>query len=113
MDDNTTADIQETEETPKDQYSIYNYLKGNPASIATVFTVLIAIVTFLAQVMTYMANKKTLVYWGFDGSYATLGTEGLLYSAIASIVQIIVQTFAMFWYAQTCEVYFENKQKSK
>lgn len=110
MDDNTTADIQETEETPKDQYSIYNYLKGNPASIATVFTVLIAIVTFLAQVMTYMANKKTLVYWGFDGSYATLGTEGLLYSAIASIVQIIVQTFALTWFMKTCEVYFEKKQ---
>lgn len=110
MDDNTTTGVQETEGTPKDQYSIYNYLKGNPASIATVFTVLIAIVTFLAQVMTYMTNKKTLVYWGFDGSYATLGTEGLLYSAIASIIQIIVQTFAAVWYAQTCEVYFENKQ---
>lgn len=110
MDDNTTTSVQETEEVPKDQYSIYNYLKENPASIATVFTVLIAVVTFLAQVKTYMTNKKTLVYWKFDSSYATLGTEGLLYSAIASIVQIIVMTFAAFWYAQTCNVYLEEKQ---
>ncbi len=110
MNENTVQNEQEITETPKNQYSIYNYLKGNPASIVTVFTVLIAIVTFLAQVITYMTNKKTLVYWGFDGSYATLGTEGLLYSAIASIVQILLQTIAMFWYVQTCDAYLENKQ---
>ncbi len=110
MNENNIQNEQEITEDLKSQYSIYNYLKGNPASIVTVFTVLIAIVTFLAQAMTYMTNKKTLVYWGFDGSYTTLGTEDLLYSAIISISQIISQTIAMFWYAKTCDVYLGIKQ---
>ena len=91
-------------------YSIYNYLKKNPATLVAIFTGVVTIITFLSQLLAYTVSKSTLAYWNFDTAYASFDKKSLLYSAIAAIVYVIIMCFSTMWFTKTCEVYIERKR---
>ena len=99
-------DISEDE----NQYSIYNYIKAHPGSLAIIFSSMVAIVTFFAQFTAFINNKNILEYWNIDSSYASWSSEGLLYSALASVVYVIVASLLSTWFSKTCDAYLEQKK---
>lgn len=120
--ESTTATILETvEELEKEQaeenkesferdYSIYIHFKTHPASGIASFSALVAVITFFAQLMTYIINKNVLEYWGYNVSYSSLGSDSLLYSAISAIVYGLVLALTVMWFLKTSDVYFERKR---
>ena len=44
------------------EYSIYIHYKPHPASAMASFSALVAVITFFAQLMTYIINKNVLEY---------------------------------------------------
>ena len=99
-------DISEDE----NQYSIYNYIKAHPGSLAIIFSSMVAVVTFFAQFTAFINNKNILEYWNIDSSYASWNSEGLLYSALASVVYVIVVSLLSTWFSKTCDAYLEQKK---
>lgn len=98
-----------TDSCEKD-YSIYNYFKAHPASVIACFSALVAVITFFAQLLTYLINKNVLDYWGYSADYASLGSGSLLYSAISAIAYGLVHSFAIMCFFRICDVYFERKR---
>ena len=99
-------DISEDE----NQYSIYNYIKAHPGSLVIIFSSMVAVVTFFAQFTAFINNKNILEYWNIDSSYASWNSEGLLYSALASVVYVIVVSLLSTWFSKTCDAYLEQKK---
>ena len=97
-------------ESSEEKYSIYNHLKSHPTSAIAAFSALVAIITFFAQLMTYIINKNVLDYWGFNVSYASLGNDSLLYSAISAIVYGLVLALSIVIYLKTCDAYLDRKR---
>lgn len=97
-------------ESSEEKYSIYNHLKSHPASAVAAFSALVATITFFAQLMTYIINKNVLEYWGYNVSYASLGNDSLLYSAISAIVYGLVLAVSIVLFLKTCDAYLERKQ---
>lgn len=94
----------------KDEYSIYNYIKSHPGSLAVIFSSVVAIITFFAQVTAFVNNKNTLEYWNIDSSYVSWNSNGLLYSALTSIVYVIVVSLLTTWFSEMCDAYLEQKK---
>lgn len=94
----------------ENQYSIYNYIKAHPGSLAIIFSSMVAVVTFFAQFTAFINNKNILEYWNIDSSYASWNSEGLLYSALASVVYVIVVSLLSTWFSKTCDAYLEQKK---
>jgi hypothetical protein len=51
-----------------------------------------------------------LEYWGYNVSYASLGGDSLLYSAISSIVYGLILALSVMWFLKTSDVYLERKR---
>lgn len=96
-------------ESSEEKYTIYNHLKSHPASAVAAFSALVATITFFAQLMTYIINKNVLEYWGYNLSYASLGNDSLLYSAISAIVYGLVLAVSIVLFLKTCDAYLERK----
>lgn len=96
-------------ESSEEKYSIYNHLKSHPASAVATFSALVTTITFFAQLMTYIINKNVLEYWGYNVSYASLGNDSLLYSAISAIVYGLVLAVSIVLFLKTCDAYLERK----
>lgn len=96
-------------ESSEEKYTIYNHLKSHPASAVAAFSALVATITFFAQLMTYIINKNVLEYWGYNLSYASLGNDSLLYSAISAIVYGLVLAVSIVLFLRTCDAYLERK----
>lgn len=97
-------------DTDGDEYSIYNYIKLHPGSLAVIFSSMVAIITFFAQITAFINNKNTLEYWNIDNSYALWNSNGLLYSALTSIVYVIVVSLLTTWFSKICDAYLEQKK---
>ena len=114
--DNTNVNEEEAEvvdlnqENSNKDYTIFNYLKNHPASILAILTTAVTILTFFAQVMTYFANRNQLMYWGIDISYTTVTKDTLFFTAITSIIYVIVFTLLFIWFSTTSETYIEKKK---
>ena len=102
---NADKDVSEDE----NQYSIYNYVKSHPGSLAIIFSSMVAVITFFAQITAFINNKNALEYWNIDGSYALWNSNGLLYSALTSIVYVIVVSVLTTWFSKVCDAYLEHK----
>lgn len=102
--------VEEDKESSEKDYSIYNHFKTHPASVIASFSALVAVITFFAQLMTYIINKNILEYWSYNVSYASLGSDSILYSAISSIVYGLVLALSVMWFLKTSDVYFERKR---
>lgn len=62
---NKELDLQNTNGN-SDKYSIYNYLKKTPSILIAVGSAVVAVVTFLAKLMTAIEIRKTLTFWNID-----------------------------------------------
>lgn len=100
------SDISEDE----NQYSIYNYIKSHSGSLAIIFSSMVAVITFIAQFTAFINNKNILEYWNIDSSYASWNSKGLLYSALASVVYVIIVSLLSTWFSKTCDAYLEQKK---
>ena len=49
-------------------------------------------------------------YWNIDSSYASWNSKGLLYSALASVVYVIIVSLLSTWFSKTCDAYLEQKK---
>ncbi len=109
---NVTEDeqVDQTDPSPKDECSYYNYIKSHPASLIAILSAFATIITFIAQLMTYIYSKNTLEYWGFSISYASLSGDSLLYSAMSAIIYSVVLSIAAIWFTKTSDVYIERKK---
>lgn len=109
---NVTEDeqVDQTDPSPKNECSYYNYIKSHPASLIAILSAFATIITFIAQLMTYIYSKNTLEYWGFSISYASLSGDSLLYSAMSAIIYSVVLSIAAIWFTKTSDVYIERKK---
>ena len=105
-----TSESNNTQNINKDNYSIFNYLKKHPAAVIACFSSMVAIITFMSQFLAYISSKNTLSYWNFDTSYASFNNNNLFYSAIASVVYLLILSFTAIWFLKTCDVYIERKK---
>ena len=87
------------------EYSIYDYLKNNTAILLAVISGIVAIVTFFAKYITFVSARKELAFWGFDISYATFGTESIIYTVIFSIVYSVFTSVILLIFSNIYEEY--------
>ena len=106
----TSSEENVRKDTDRDEYSIYNYIKLHPGSLAVIFSSMVAIITFFAQITAFINNKNILEYWNIDSSYVLWNSNGLLYSALTSIVYIIVVSLLTTWFSKICDAYLEQKK---
>ena len=97
-------------EIQKNEYSIYDYFKKNPSICIAFFSATAAIITFFARFLTIISVRKELLFWEFDPSYFTISNESVLFTAIVSIIYVIIMIVSAVWFSETCEAYLPFKK---
>lgn len=74
----------ESSHQDEDNYRIYTYLKNNPGLFAGSGAVIIAILSALISLCSYLFENAYLRYWKIDPVYIDLDSASRLYSTIVS-----------------------------
>ena len=90
--------------------SVYDYLKKTPSIFIAFVSIIVAIVTFFAKIVTLISARKELAFWEFDPSYATFGDDSLVYAVIISILFSFFTTLSAMWFSSICEAYLKQKR---
>ncbi len=101
---------QESAQTTKNKYSIYNYLIENPSVLLAVVSSVIAVVTFFAKLATLISSRKALSFWEFDSAYATFGNESIVYIVIFAIIFSFLTSLSFILISYTVEAYVPRKR---
>ncbi len=97
-------------EDSKNEYSIYDYLKNNPSVFITCVTAIVALITILAKIITYVSECKKLNFWEIDLSYAQFGGESIVYSVIFAMLYTFFSSMATFLFVSTYDAYLSYKK---
>lgn len=104
-----TENVEETQ-TETNKHSIYDYLKENTAVLLAVVSAMVAIVTFFAKLVTLISARKELAFWEFNSSYATFGSESIVYTVILAIIFSCFITASSMLFSSTYEAYLQYKK---
>lgn len=104
-----TEKIEEAK-TETNKHSIYDYLKENTAVLLAAVSAMVAIVTFFAKLVTLISARKELAFWEFSSSYATFGSESIVYTVILAIIFSCFITASSMLFSSTYEAYLQYKK---
>lgn len=106
------SETEKTKETKTEtnKHSIYDYLKENTAVLLAVVSAMVAIVTFFAKLVTLIFARKELAFWEISSSYATFGSESIIYTVILAIIFSCFITASSMLFSSTYEAYLQYKK---
>lgn len=88
-----------------DKYSIYNYLKKTPSFLIAVGSAIVAVITFLAKLMTNIEIRKILTLWNIDISSVDPDNSALIFTSLLHIFYLIFTTSIMICVNSMTESY--------
>ena len=104
------TDKENTEKAQNNKYSIYDYLKNTPTVLIAAISALVAIVTFFAKFITLISSRRELIFWGFSSSYATFGSESIIYTVIFAILYSFLVTVTIMLFTYTYEAFIQHQK---
>ncbi len=103
-------DNENTEKVQNNKYSIYDYLKNTPAILIAAISAMVAIVTFFAKFITLILSRKELVFWEVGSSYATFGSESIIYTVIFAILYSFLVTITIMLFTSIYEAFLQHQK---
>ena len=92
------------------EYSIYDYLKKTPSVLIAGVSAVVAIITFLAKVLTNINSKNTLAFWNIDLSNVITANDSLIFQSLMSIFYTIATAVIVAWLDSICKAQMPFKK---
>lgn len=73
-----------------ERYSIYDYLKKTPSVLIAGSSAAVAVVTFLARLITNINIRKNLMFWNIDTNSISLDNSTLLFQSLMCIFYMLL-----------------------
>lgn len=90
---------------PNVSYSIYDYIYKNPTAFITLVSILIALLSFLFNYISFFQIKKDLETWNVDASFLSTNNRSIIYTSVFLFLYIFISCITFNLMANTFDSY--------
>ncbi len=94
----------------KDEYSIFNYLKEHHSLLIAIISGIMAIFSFLINIVNYMNINAYFMFWDIEISQITINSSNQIYSIITAFLFQAMLILATWFILNTYDSYRKRQQ---
>ena len=93
----------------KSHYSVFEYLKKQPALLTAVVSAVVIVVAFVMNLSVYSRTYRYLVYWGFSSDCISVSATNRVYVLVVMFIYALIQMGIQLFLDKTFTVYADYR----